>query len=404
MFKYPSDKPEHKLVYCIPTPFVYFTQDTVNYASSSGQLLVDVIAKFKKYGFYHKTNIAEMIRWGPDHFQSLDNRRIYCAKKANLTFVPGRVHEINDDVPADQAWRFRVTLKSNDFSGTRQATTYGEAAVYRSLTEESPDFPFFGSLKLPEVRGPKTPAPSAAAEGSARAAAAPMVASVPSEPSLASDPAPCDSQWRGMAERARLLASRSGVLAPGARKHHAFRSGAPEEWCVPVADVRFSQDSIRDAAALAALAQDFRYQHKSPPSTPPPHLVQWVGGKYTAVEGETVMAARMAGLQFLRSQVVGLDSPLPAAERNRISVDVSSKYYNGTKSAHTWGEAVVIRSVSQDSTTFPALGSPDAPAVAGMTSDVCQAQAAKCKASGLPVTVCGEALAACLAVIPKKAL
>eukprot|EP00696_Hemimastix_kukwesjijk_P006307 gnl/Hemi2/17984_TR5936_c0_g1_i1.p1 gnl/Hemi2/17984_TR5936_c0_g1~~gnl/Hemi2/17984_TR5936_c0_g1_i1.p1 ORF type:complete len:304 (+),score=112.02 gnl/Hemi2/17984_TR5936_c0_g1_i1:172-1083(+) len=151
LFKYPSDLPEHHDVYCVPVAQVRFTQDTVSSESSSGHTLDWWINKMQTAGYFAKSNLPDMVRWNDEVFQSIDNRRIYCAKKAGITYVPAHLHGFEEPLPQDQLHRFPITITSHYFSGTKYAPTWGSAAIFRSVTEQTVDFPIFGRLDLPEV-------------------------------------------------------------------------------------------------------------------------------------------------------------------------------------------------------------------------------------------------------------
>eukprot|EP01137_Pigoraptor_chileana_P004963 Opistho-2@47371 len=101
---------------------------------------------------------TDVIRWSEEVFQSIDNRRIYCAKKAELTFVPSRVHAFDEPLPSEQLKRFAITLTSRYYNGTRFARTWGEGAAFRSVLQAEP-FSMFGSFDLPRVTPGRTPAP-----------------------------------------------------------------------------------------------------------------------------------------------------------------------------------------------------------------------------------------------------
>jgi hypothetical protein len=150
-FKYPSDKPQHKDVYCVPNDYVRFTQDTVSSTSSSGHTLEWWIKKMQDAGYFAKSNLPDMVHWRSDYYQSIDNRRIYCAKKAGIVWIPAHVHEFDEPLPADQVNRFPLTITSRYYSGTKHAPTWGAAAIFRSVTEQTVDFPIFGRLDLPTV-------------------------------------------------------------------------------------------------------------------------------------------------------------------------------------------------------------------------------------------------------------
>jgi hypothetical protein len=163
VFKYPSelisvnessgntDWPNR--VYCIPTELIRFTQNTVTSHTSSGQALDDWIAEFKSKGSFDKKNLPDIINWGNGIYTSLDNRRVFCAKKAGIAFVPARIYAPEDELIPEYQSRFKVTVQGYYFNGTQIAKTYGEAAAFRSIGT-GPGFSMFGEIDLPRVVGP----------------------------------------------------------------------------------------------------------------------------------------------------------------------------------------------------------------------------------------------------------
>jgi len=99
VFKHPSDLDIHKNVYCVPTSLLRFSQKTVSPTTSSGKPLQEWIDRFIKAGSYDKKNLPDVVQWDDATFTSLDNRRIYCAKKADLDFVPTRIRSTEPASP-----------------------------------------------------------------------------------------------------------------------------------------------------------------------------------------------------------------------------------------------------------------------------------------------------------------
>jgi hypothetical protein len=165
-FQYPSDlilyntsvfssRPEWtNRVYCIPTKLIRFTQNSISAHTSSGESLDEWIDTFKKHNSYHKKNLPDVINWGNGYFTSLDNRRVYCARKAEIVFVPARIYAPQDNLVQDYDSRFKIRVQGYYFNGTQIAKTYGEAAAFRSISTGQ-DFSMFGELDLPKVTGPR---------------------------------------------------------------------------------------------------------------------------------------------------------------------------------------------------------------------------------------------------------
>eukprot|EP00121_Abeoforma_whisleri_P000472 Awhi_evm1s414 len=100
-FKYPSSRPEHLNVWCLPTTLVRFSQGSIFDATTSGKTLEYWIAKHKKLGYYSKTSLPDVIKWSSDVYSSFDNRRVYCAKKAGIAFLPSHIHSPEEKLPED---------------------------------------------------------------------------------------------------------------------------------------------------------------------------------------------------------------------------------------------------------------------------------------------------------------
>eukprot|EP00697_Spironema_sp_BW2_P011591 gnl/Spiro4/27336_TR13610_c0_g1_i1.p1 gnl/Spiro4/27336_TR13610_c0_g1~~gnl/Spiro4/27336_TR13610_c0_g1_i1.p1 ORF type:complete len:320 (-),score=73.96 gnl/Spiro4/27336_TR13610_c0_g1_i1:35-946(-) len=151
VFKHTSTEVTLRDVYCIPLEFVRFTQDTVDNSTTGGKSLQYWINLFATTGYFKKKHQPDMVHWRSNWYQSIDNRRVYCARKANLTWIPAHVHEFDDELPVSQKTRFPLNISSPYFTGKKYARTWGEAAVYRSICERTPDFLAFGSTNLPQV-------------------------------------------------------------------------------------------------------------------------------------------------------------------------------------------------------------------------------------------------------------
>eukprot|EP00744_Colponema_vietnamica_P027525 GILI01041343.1.p1 GENE.GILI01041343.1~~GILI01041343.1.p1 ORF type:complete len:275 (+),score=73.27 GILI01041343.1:82-825(+) len=150
--------PERKEITCVPLKLVRFSQASVYNTTSSGKSLDDWIAKFKEHQYFKKRNVPDIVDFGDNWFVSIDNRRIYCAKKAELAFVPAVVHAFHEPLPKDALRRFHLRVQGR-FQGTKYAKTWGEGATLRCM-EQSAKFPLFGSMDLPEVvPAPPAPAP-----------------------------------------------------------------------------------------------------------------------------------------------------------------------------------------------------------------------------------------------------
>lgn len=152
-FAYPS---EDLHIQCIPSGQLHFSQKTISSHTTSGKSLDDWIEKFKQRHHFAKHNLPDVVQWAHGDLVTLDNRRVYSAVKAGLQFIPSVIHQHSDLLPEAQKYRFRIDLNGSHFNGTKFASTYGEAAIYRCLGT-SKDFPVFGTLSLPTVEHSITP-------------------------------------------------------------------------------------------------------------------------------------------------------------------------------------------------------------------------------------------------------
>src|SRR5688572_5328931 len=74
VFKYPTKNESMANVHCIPTNMYRFSQDSVNWETTSDKPLVNVTAKFAEHGFYDKADMPDVIQWSDNVLVSIDNR------------------------------------------------------------------------------------------------------------------------------------------------------------------------------------------------------------------------------------------------------------------------------------------------------------------------------------------
>lgn len=156
------------------SPFsLKFSQKDVKATTDDGMPLQELANNMRAQGWKGKP--LDAVQWSDGSFTSVDNRRPFAARKAELATVPVRVHGENDPVPASQADRFKLGVNVRrldngdlvvggnkgqiEYAKGAKPSTWGEAAMFRAANQGnvkgSGRFPLRGSYDQPAVRQPK---------------------------------------------------------------------------------------------------------------------------------------------------------------------------------------------------------------------------------------------------------
>jgi hypothetical protein len=166
---------------------IKFSQENIGGATSDGISIGDLTSSMNKEGW--KGDPIQVVQLEDGSLVSLDNRRLYAARKAmeaggikGKGGVPTEVHAANEPIPQDWASEAFVSKKNvyrlSDGTLTTEktegaelvikkgqvATTYGEAVTIRSANQgniqseganKGKKFPLTGSIDEPRIRQPK---------------------------------------------------------------------------------------------------------------------------------------------------------------------------------------------------------------------------------------------------------
>lgn len=160
---------------------IKFSQKDVGEFTGDKKMTIDQLAESMRTGGW-KGDPIHVIEMPDGSIVSLDNRRLWAARKAGLTDIPMWLHNPKEPFPAQWAeegfelqktiYRAKdgtlTTTKAKDtdvaYAKGDTPTTFGEAALFRTANQGNiagggGKFPLWGHLELPRVRRKVTTAP-----------------------------------------------------------------------------------------------------------------------------------------------------------------------------------------------------------------------------------------------------
>lgn len=148
----------------LPTRDVRFSQPTISrttYLNDNAISVLGLAQAFREHGFLSQA--IDVVVMPDGKLTSLDNRRLWAARKAELEVIPGRVWQATDPMPPNRAKNLRPIRDVVDERGDlgirgerllqarEHIETMGAAVISRcanlGLPRRGPDYPLVGSLR-----------------------------------------------------------------------------------------------------------------------------------------------------------------------------------------------------------------------------------------------------------------